>query len=760
MASYLALDFPAVTDALEHLRELDKELREDEVASSAEASFHLSKITAALTELEGHQRAAQESLEAEKTENSKLAHRISSTKETVRQEITAGVAEVRTGSAEETDQLQKDLMEASQLQEAATKRQEDLVGQNEMLRAEKRRAQAEHEALVAALNRQVNVKNGLQMQLDRSREQIEELTSCSATAAQDKMTLQKGMELEREAFTVKLETVCREVERVEEEIKQQKQVVRRGRTELSRLNDTKQEAQGRLKELTFQAATLESSLQQAAASRCQCEEQLEGQTQTRRQLGERKRRLKKDLQESQVTSSTLIQRLKEELRAVEGQTEEGEASRELHRRALAHICQTLKLQRAEESEARADHLRAQQQLQRSRRRLDARVSSIARHRKEIAGMDEQMTALRQASALNRRLFERDLQEMSSTLEAQRRTTVRLEEDKRQLLQLLETARREQEERVAKLTSDIRSTKRRCQELLQEEAALQEQQLGRDADLLGRHLKQREAKYKEEEARQRQEVERYAADANVISQSNREKQRQLGEEEKRLEEVEAAWRAEERRHLRMKSLVAELKTRASDLELLLLELTEKSRSLLQPRERAMAQLEEVQRCSMEMLDSQTSELRDAEMSLYDWTVKLEQVRMENSRLHMCVRQMMEDKRRAEEDGDRYWEEARLIGQEVQDVLDSLQQRWDEDVAATRDRQGRDGALLRAMDATRSRLSSRREELETLSTRLQQQTLESSRQLGDRAVSVPQSLSAAPAARDALATARMLRKQNTI
>lgn len=717
MASYLVPDSPAVTDALERLRELDKELREDGIAFSAEASFHLSQIAAALTELEGHQRAAQEALEAESTENSKMAQRVNNAREAMREEIMAEVAAVRTCGAAERDQLQNHLMEVSQLQDATTKRQEDLRRQTETLHAEKQRAKAEHAALVAALNEQVNIKNGLQVQLDRRQEQIEELASCSATAQQDKIQLQKRTELQREAFSVRQERVCREAEQVEEDVRQQKQVVRRARKALAQANDAKLEVQERLRALTFQMAVLESSLQRATASRSQCETQLERQTQTHQQLKEKKELLEKDLHRSKVTSSTLIQRLKDEISTLERETEDAQASRELHGGSLAHVCQTLKHQQGEESEARADLLRAEQQLQKSKLQLEQRVASIARHRSEIREMDEQMTALRRADTARQRLFERDLQEVSSTLEAQRRTVVHLEEEKTQLAELLEAARSQQEERVAKVTSDIRSTERRYQELLQEEAALQEQQQPRrlDADLLRRRLKQRETKYREEEARRRQEVERFTTDADTISQSNQERQRQVEEEEERLKEVQAAWRVEELRHTRMTGLVEELQARETDLERMLVELKEKSSSLLQPRRAAKAQVEEVRRRYMEMLQSHTSELRAAEMSTYDCELKVEQVRMENSRFQLCIGQMMEDQRRAEEDGDRYREETRLMGQELQDVMDSLQRRWREDVSATRHHQSRDGRLLTEMDVARRRLRARREELGALSRR---------------------------------------------
>lgn len=733
MASGLVPDFPALTDALEHLRELEKELREDGVAFSAEASFHLSNITAAVTELEGHQRAAQEAFEAESRENGRLVHRIDITKETMRQEITAEVAAARTGGAAERDRLQKELLEVSQLHDATVEKQEDLARQDEMLHAEKQQAQSQQDALVAALHHQVKVRNGLQMQLDRSREQLEELKSCSATAEQDKIGLQTRMELEREAFRVKGEDARREVEQVEEELEQQKQAVRRARKALARGNGRKQEAQERLNGLTSQRETLESSLLRETASRSQREEELEAQTQTHHQLREKEEVLKKDLQESKVSASTSIQRLKEEIRTLEGETQDGRASRELHRDSLAHVAQALKQQQAEESKARAEHLRVERQLQTSKLLLEERVASISRHKKEIRETDEQIRELLQAGRVRQRLFERDLQEMSSTLEAQRSTVARWEEEKKQLAELLEAARSQQEEHVAKLTSDIRSTGRRYQELLQEEAELQEQgPLSLDAELLRRHLKQREAKFREEEARQRQEVERYATDADLMGQSNTERQRQVEEEEERLKEAEAAWRAEELRNMGMKSLVAELKRRETDVELMLLELTEKTRFLLQPRQEAKAQLEEARKRSTETLETQTSELRDAEMSMYECVVKVEQVRMENSRFQLCIRQMLEEVSRAEEDRDRYLKETRLLGREVQEARDSLQQRWKEDACVRRDRRSRDGGLLAAMNMTRSRLKSRREEVEEVSRLFQQQAL---------AFPVHQSLSAA-------------------
>ncbi len=284
MASCLVPDFPAVMGALEHLKELDKQLKEDRVPFAPEASLHLTEITAAITELEVDRRAAHEHLEVETIENSKLRHQINNIRERMSQEIMADVAAARASNAEEMEQLHKDLSAVSQLQEATVRRQEALFSQNEALYPEREQVKAEHEAIVAALNDQITLKYGLQMQLDQTREQIEELKSCIAAVEQDEITLQRNAALEREAFAVKKDSLSGEVDQAEGRIKQQKQEIRRSRRELDSVNDKKREAHDRLSELTIHTAKLESSIRRVTASRCQREKQLEGETQKRQEL--------------------------------------------------------------------------------------------------------------------------------------------------------------------------------------------------------------------------------------------------------------------------------------------------------------------------------------------------------------------------------------------------------------------------------------------------------------------------------------------
>ncbi|XP_031140325.1 coiled-coil domain-containing protein 175 [Sander lucioperca] len=731
MASCLVPDFPAVMVALEHLKELDKQLKEEGIAFSPEASLHLTEITAAITDLEAERRAAHEHLEVETIENSKLRHQINNLRERMSQEIMADVVEARASNAEEIEQLRKDLHAVSQLREATAKRQVALLSQNEALSPEREQVKAEHEGIVAAQNDRIALKYSLQMHLDQTRDRIEELKSCTAAVQQDKIMLQRKMVLEREAFAVKNDRLSGEVEQAEEKIKQQKLVNRRSRIVLDSLNEKKRETHNQLGELMIDMAKLESQIRRLAADRLQCEKQLQVETQKHQELRQQREALKKELRELEEAFRVAIQLLKEEIATVEDKIEEARASRLLCQDALAKVYEIFKQQHDEENEVRAEHFHVSQQLQRSKLQLEERISSIVRHSKEIKEMDKQIGELLQAEIITKRVFERNREELCDNVDAEKKNICHYEAEKRRLTRLLEEGKRKQEEHVAKMSADIGNAKTRYQELQREEATLQKHQpKSENGDLLTSHVAQREAEYRQTETRQREEMEQCAAEAKSVARSREEKQREVEEKEEILKEVEANWNEERSRHQGLKTLTSELKRKKSDLELSIQGLKEKTDSLLQPKDQTKAELDEMRRGYMDVLRQQASELRAVEMSIYDNSVKLEQVRMENSRLHLCIQQMTEDVGAARENKERYWQEVGQLQRDIRALCESLEEAWREDLVVTQERQNSDGVLLASMGAMLNHLKTRRQQLGNVGTLLHQQMLAFSRRLGDK------------------------------
>lgn len=741
MASCLVPDFPAVMVALEHIKELDKQLKEDRMAFSPAASVHLTQISAAVAELEAEQRAVHERLEVETIENSNLRQQISDLRERIGQEIMADVASARAANAEEMEQLHQDLTAVSQLLEATLEKQEILLSQNKELCPEREQVRARHDKVVAALNDQITLKYGLQKHLEQSLEQIEELKSCIAAVEQDKMGLQQSVALQRKACTVKQENLSREVGEVEGKMKKQKQAVKRCQRELDRVHDKKQETGDHLAELTFQAAKLESSSQRLSASRCQSEGQLEMEKQKQQELRQQRETLKKERCQLREAFRDAIQHLKEEIATVEGKMEKVRSSGRLYCESLAQIAEKFNSQQDEENKVRVEHLHVSQQLERSKQQLEERIASLVKHRKEIKEMDKQVAELLEAEMVSKRVFKRDREEVCRNMNTERRNTSHFEEERSRLRSLLEGAKREQEEHVAQMNSEIGFTRRRCQELQQVEAKLQQRQpKSVDVDLFMSHIQQCEVEYRQEEAQRHEEIERCAAQTKIITRSNKEKLSELEEKEERLKEVEALWSSEQVRHEKVKMQMSEVRRKRSHLELSIQGLQEETSSLLQAKEELKAMLEEMRKNFMVLLEKQASELKATEMVIYDNSVKLEQVRMENSRLHLRITQMSDGVSRAREDRERYMKEVDQYRQSTEHLLESLQEAWKEDVLVTQDSQSTSGDLLVVMGATKNSLKNRGEQLESVSTLLHQQTLDFSRRLGGKIPLVQQSVSA--------------------
>ncbi|XP_028276031.1 coiled-coil domain-containing protein 175 [Parambassis ranga] len=731
MAACLVRDFPAVVMALEHLQDLDKQLREERVPFEPEASLHLTEITAAITQLEADRRVAHELLEVETIENSKLRHQHNDLRERMIEDIMADVAATRASNAEEIEQLRKDLSATSQLLEEATKRQTALLNQNQTLQPERRQVRAEHGAIIAALNDQITLKYSLQMRLDQTRGRIEELKSCIAAVEQEKITLQQNMALEREAVSVKKDNLSREAEQAEEVKEQQEEAIRRSRNELDRVHKRKQNTQGRLNELMVHMARLENNTQRLTASRRQCEKQLEGESQRRQALRQQRETLKKNLCDLKKEFAAASQHLQGQISKVEGEIEEGRASRTRCQDALAQIYEVFRRQHAVESEERAEHLHVSQQLERTRLRLEERIASIVRRSQEIKEMDRRLRELLETNTVNRRVFEKDQEELCDHMDTEKKNVGHLEEEKDQLSRLLKVAKSRQEEHVRKTTSDIDTTRRRYEELQQEEAELQQRQPSSvDADLLMNHVTQSVLEYRQTESMQGEEIQRCTAEADGVTKSTEEKQREVEEKEEVLKEVEATWTEKKSRHESLTALTGTLEERKAELQLSIEELKKSTSALLQPKLQKKTELEELRGSHAGLLHGQASELRAVEASIYNSSVYLEQVCMENSRLCLCIRQMTEDVSRAREHKGRYQREARQVGQDAQSLYERLREAWRHDLALTEDCQSSDGAILASMSSLMKQVETRRRQLGNACTLLHQQMLDFSQRLGDK------------------------------
>lgn len=710
--------------ALEHLEELNRQLRED-----GEASILLSDIAAAVSQLEADRRAAHEHLEVETIENGKLRHQVSGVHERLRREVTAHAAAARAAHAEEMETLRKDLSTASELhQEAAAKLLEVLIHSKE-LQAEQEARRSDLEEVVATFNDLLVQKQSRQVKLKQSSQLMEELRSSITAAEQELQTLQESMSLEREAFPKLKARLPRQVEEIQEETDQQVEAVKTRNQELDRVNKQKEEAQRNLEELDAHVAQLESNVARLKSSRQQCEQQLEDETRMHQELMEQN--LKKELDDLKEVFSRTIYRLQDRMAAVEAKIVVCRAAMVLHRESLPQMEEIYKRRQAEENDGKAELLRVSQRLKRLKLQLDQSTAAIVQRHHEIRLMDRQVKELQETEAVNGRLLKKNKEKLLSSVHAERKNVSGLEDEVKQLRRQLEEETRRQEEHVEKMKADVSDNVRRYEELLQEKAALhQRQPQSADPQILKSIIAQQEVESRQEESVLLQSIQEKTMEAESISENVREKQREVEEKEKTLKEVETKLKEALTRRDALRELALGLKRRRTELEIMVQEVEEETRLQLLPKEDTKAELEEARARHMELLEEQASALRTVEVSVYDSSVKLEQVSAENRRLRLCIQQMTEDVRGAVENKDRYEWETQKFRRNQKALRKRLQEAFEEDRLLVQDHQSGDGVLLTSMKSLVEQLKNRKQQLLHFSTLLHRQMLDFSKRLGEK------------------------------
>lgn len=675
LAPYLS----AVMATVEHLKQLDRQLQAEAAPVAPEVSVHLAEVAAALSELEADRHAVREHLEFQSIENSRLRDRLNNLRERTSREMVADVAAVRESNAEEMQQLSRDLSASRQLRGEAANKLEELYRENKKLHSEIDKVKAEREEIVATLNDQIILKSSLEMQLDQTRALTEELKSSTADAKLEMRTQEESMALERRAFSEQKDIVSREMEQTEEIIKVHMEANRMKQQELDTVKEKKEETFSHLREFKVHIAEWESTVFGLRASRRQCEQQLEEETQKHEEL---KRQIETltELHERGEHRSPAVCGLQDQIVAMDGKIEEGCASKLVFQDTLAQMSMRFSRQHNEETELIAEHSRVAEQvklrlaLQKELPLLmEDRMAFMVKQGKEIREMEEKIKELQEEYVIRRRMFKRREEELTRNLFVEKENLGRTEEEAKQVTQLLEDAKKTQDEHEAKMRSDIDSVRTRYKEVLKKQAALQKQLPEyTDIDMLISHMAQTGVAYKQKESILQQKVLDSITETENISKSTKEKQKEVEEKEEMLKEMEDTWIETVSRIETLKKLTSEQREKMTELELSNQAMKGRTHSLLLPKEDMKAELEELRKCYIDLLDKQAPELQAVEVNIYENNVNLEQVGPENSRLHLSIRQMSEDIRTIRQHRDRGEQEIQQLNHKIKVLFESLQE----------------------------------------------------------------------------------------
>ncbi|XP_027012879.2 myosin-7 isoform X2 [Tachysurus fulvidraco] len=729
MASCLVPDFPAVNMALEHLGELDKQLRAEGVAFSQEASRHLSQISDAIKELEASRKAAHEELEVETIETGKLRHRLLSQRDDIVAEISAAVAAARGANADEVNQLQLQMTNVVQEIDLMEKRQKVVQEQNRVLLPEHQLLNASYTELIERLNRQLSEKAAAQITLNETRNEIQTMKEKISLVHSVRKDLQENLITERKQFDETKKLLEKQIDEMISNVLEQTKMNSEMQKELDVALAELTKKEERAEELSNQISSSERRTLGLKASQRKHAEQIESKHEKSEDLSKQKELREKELEELREALDLQLLRLQQDIRTVEREIEEEQKESSVRLEAVSELSSIFRAQRTKEDDALADHRSLKRQLEKSKQRLDERFASIARYRLQIKGMEEEMKQLHEANKVTVEMFQKKLLDLEKQLSREKKSRAELEVERENLSVKMETLREQHEGSVKELCSALTLHRARYREL-SDQTKLQDEATSSLLEELTHQISRAEAERKQMEMKYRDEIQQIRMEAESMTRARLEEEKELKDQESMLSKAEARFDVDQSRHRALKQQSTELKARRSHLEFSIQEVKERVAATLQSKEALKKELQTLRENHMELSGSDAEQIRATERSIYEIGLMLEKVKMENSRLHLCIERMKEDIVNARNEKVKHAQETDRMKEELKSIYRGLVGTWSEDKLVTEESAEKDQKLLEAMQTFMLEVQERKQNVGDINGRLESEMKAMSRLLDIR------------------------------
>ncbi|XP_053711497.1 chromosome partition protein Smc-like [Synchiropus splendidus] len=518
------------------------------------------------------------------------------------------------------------------------------------------------------------------MKLDLTVKQTEKLKCYTAVVTEDRVKLQSNFQMERENLLVDRDELHRATHLTKEKVMQQKDVLLIKGGILDGVNQKKLDTTNRLGEFMVLMARLKSDVHEKAVALRQCEEQLRVEIQKQNQLKLEHEGLMNEFSSIEHGFKTALQVGREELEKLEGLIVREKSLRLPFQDSAAQTLEVLQLQHEEESKVTLEQLHIMQQLEESQLQLDGCLASNNKHKKEASELDGKIRDLLKADTVTSVTLEKNLKEQRGHVDMENQKIRSLEEEKQKLTQLLDQAKIDQERQVTLISSDTSGMKNRFTVLQHEEAEfLNLHPTYAHPDQLLRHMTLCEREYKQLQQTIIQENLKCKTEREIIARNISEKLKLLEEKEQILMEMEAECSKLRSWHNDLLRFSLELKSRKDGLEASAQRLKEKTSLVLKHQKKAKVELDNVRATRLHRLYQQAAELKQVEVTLYNYEVQLEQARKGNQLTRLHIWKMTEEVRHSKQRVDSYKRTRQQFHQDMHEVMKGVQAVWIKDHA---------------------------------------------------------------------------------
>ncbi|TRY94101.1 hypothetical protein DNTS_027328 [Danionella cerebrum] len=729
MASCLVPELQAVRIALERLGELDKRLRDEGGSFTKEASQHFIEMMEAIRELESSRKAARERLEVATIETSKLRHGAISLEDDIEREISGDffvleetVSAARTANAARMTQLQSEMKAVGNEIKAMEEKQQLLEQENAACIYEQENSKESYEDVVDQMNQHLSNKVSMQMKLKEKQEEILSMKKQIIQVEMNHKDLKANKTEMIKAFAEGNYSLQKKVEEIDISVKKQRKINGEKRRELDSLVSELHDKDETVAQCEKHMSQLDKNIIKMKAIKAHFTKWLGEAAFKTEEAEKQKGILKRELDELADQLTLKVEAVQQRITKVENELKDEQKAKSSLSEQCAKVSDIFSTQRKEEDKMIAQLNLLSKQLEESKKKNDEDILFIAKCKYEIKNMKNEMRQLQDANIINADMSKKSLEDLEGQLAKEKLTRSVFEAKRANITQSLKSLKEDHWVFVKDMNSAILQTQKRYGELLKEEKKLQDHELlNLVIEELTEELRNTEKEEKLVEANYKNELQKFSSEEESITQCRTEREQQLKLQESALETLESQFNLECLKHQSLKSQITEFETQKSQLELSIQEVIQQSAALIQPKDDLKRQLVTLRGRHMEMLRTYTAEISSVEKRIYENQVLLEQVTMENSRLHVCIEQMKEDVVQAKKDKQKYTHETKRMEEEIISLSKSLIETWATNVVLTEESADQDQKVVENINSLLERIKERKHCISNINNRVEKELL---------------------------------------
>uniref|UniRef100_M3XKE5 Uncharacterized protein n=1 Tax=Latimeria chalumnae TaxID=7897 RepID=M3XKE5_LATCH len=418
MNSCLVPEYPAVMVALEHLNEIEIDLKKN-LGLGEEDIHHLVETAKAVEELEQSRRNVRELLEVETIENSKLRYMLRHFQDGITWELEAFVSAAHKSNTFQLNQLQTQMRNITKEIELLERKRILLEEENTALYPEQEKIRAVYDDLVDVLNQQM---------LEKASQCIivNELINKVREAQLKIKNLYNGIEDqeddiidERKCYAEEKEQLMKEVESMQLKTKPQKQKNLKLRKDLDILTSDLSESEGKVLDQKQMILKLERQIFYLENTEERSTKELEWQNKRNEKLVSDVIKLKDELAKltDQFDKETAV--LRNKILQLDEEIERNEVTyKELKKEAKRLKALLLERQKTEDEEFNKKQDTAHK-LRKSKSLLEENLERLAKLRTEIRGMEQEILMLTETSRGTIEMCSKQLEETRKQLKKEK-----------------------------------------------------------------------------------------------------------------------------------------------------------------------------------------------------------------------------------------------------------------------------------------------------------------------------------------------------